>query len=105
MPNPTKVDELEIPPTVFEHEDADEFLRFWVAGGDDHVTLRSGVFGESELESWGMILADVARHVVTAHQDNNRISTETAYAKIAEGYSGRLAMTIKLTTTPLRKLS
>lgn len=99
----TRVEELHIPATALSFDDADEFVRFWVAGGDSHVALRMGVFGDSELESWGMILADIARHVVEAYRDQNPIDASRAYSLIADGYAGRLAATVQATTIPLSK--
>src|SRR5437762_3306384 len=96
------VSEIDIPPTALLEADADEFLRVWIAGGDAHVTLRMGVFGECELESWGMILADAARHVVAAYQDKHEIEAVKAYDLIEEGYRGRLAEKVTSTTNSLR---
>jgi Domain of unknown function (DUF5076) len=103
MSEATRIVELEIPPTALAFADADEFLRFWIAGGDGHATLRMGVLGSDELEAWGMILADIARHAVDAYRDQNPIDPANAYAKIAEGYSGRLAAIVHSTTIPLAK--
>lgn len=95
------IDELEIPPTALTEEDPGEFARVWIAGGDAHISMRMGVFGDRELESWGMILADLARQVVAAYQDKNEIPTETAFRKIAEGYSGRLSEKVNVNVKPL----
>jgi hypothetical protein len=85
------LNELDIPIEVLAEEDKDEFLRFWIAGGDSFVTLRMGVFGENELSTWGMILADIGRHVVAAYKDKNTIDNKDAFAEIELGYRGRMA--------------
>ena len=86
--------ELEIPDGVFEEEDdAVEFIRFWVAGGKDHVTLNIGVFeSKDEARQWGYIIADIAKHAVRGMQqdDASRGSPEQMMGEIQKGYFERL---------------
>ncbi len=93
--------ELDIPNEVLAEEDQDEFLRFWIAGGDSFVALRMGVFGENELNTWGMILADIGRHVVAAYKDSNIIDNKDAFAEIEQGYRGRMATILNDSTRSL----
>ncbi len=96
-----KISELPIPLSALAESDPEEFIRMWIAGGDAHTSLKLGVFGEFELESWGMMLADIARQVVTAYQDKNNVSAEAAYQRIASGYTGRLSEKVNSTVKPL----
>jgi hypothetical protein len=87
MPN-----ELEIPEGVESDEDADEIVRFWVASGEDLVSLRVGIFGsENEAGHWGMIIADIAKHAVRAmmQMDPSRDPAQL-FQEIEEGFFGRL---------------
>ena len=85
--------ELVIPPAAFEDADSIEFIRFWVAGGQDHVSLHIGGMGEHDHEAmqWGMMLADISTHIVRGMvQDGSPDSEEVLRAKIEQGYLTRL---------------
>jgi len=85
--------ELEIPQGVFEAEDGVELIRFWVAGGEDHVTLNIGGMGDNDHEAgqWGMILADLSCHIIRGmKQDGSPDSEAVLRTKIEQGYLGRL---------------
>lgn len=86
-------DELEIPSGVDEHENADEFLRFWIAGGEDFVTLRVGAMGDDEVHQWGMILADLSVHIIRAlRQDGAASSNDELRAVMEKAYLERLKL-------------
>ena len=52
------------PPAAERDRAAFELLRVWVAEGDQHVSLRAGVFEDAR--GWGIVLADLARHIANA---------------------------------------
>jgi hypothetical protein len=85
---------LDVPDGVFEHEgEAVEFIRFWVAGGVDHVILNVGVFAASdEARYWGMICADIAKHAVRGMQqdDPSRGSADQMMAQLQKGFADRI---------------
>jgi len=89
--------ELQVPDGVFDEEgEAVEFIRFWIAGGQDHVTLNMGVFApEDEAKSWGMIMADLAKHAVRGMQqdDPSRGTPEQMMAELQKGFFERLEYT------------
>jgi hypothetical protein len=91
-----KLHELEVPNSIFEDEEeiADEFVRFWICNGIDHVTLNIGAFQPSECEpfQWGHIVADIARHAVRGMQQDNpsRSTPAEMFAKIERGFRERL---------------
>jgi hypothetical protein len=83
--------ELEIPASLVEAEEADEFIRFWIADGEDHVALRVGAMGDNEVSQWGMILADISVHIIRALRlDGSSKSAEEARAEIERAYLDRL---------------
>jgi hypothetical protein len=63
MPSPKH---LEIPPAAASDKAAFEVLRVWVAEQGQHVSLRSGAWEDPF--AWGIVLADLARHIALAHK-------------------------------------
>jgi len=57
--------ELQIPEAAVAVSDAVEILRIWIADGSQHVSLRTGVWDDPA--AWGLMLADLARHVANAY--------------------------------------
>jgi hypothetical protein len=57
--------ELKIPPRAAVDEEAREVLRFWSARGRLHVTVRADAYRDPA--AWGIVLADLARHVSNAY--------------------------------------
>ncbi len=57
--------ELSIPPRVAADDEAREVLRFWSARGRLHVTVRADAYRDPA--AWGIVLADLARHVSNAY--------------------------------------
>lgn len=64
----SEVGTLTIPPGVFEHEERQEMIRFWVAGNAGHVALKFGFLDEQKDEAYmmGQMLADIAKHYTSA---------------------------------------
>lgn len=59
--------ELTIPPKALDAPDSVEMLRAWVAAGGLHCTLLTGTWKDAG--NWGILLADVARHVANATEE------------------------------------
>jgi hypothetical protein len=55
---------LEPPPAAQRDAASFELLRVWIAEQGQHVNLRSGVWEDPF--AWGIVLADLARHIVHA---------------------------------------
>ena len=89
--------ELEPPASAITAPDGDEICRLWIAKGDSHVALNYGMFGDDELRVWGMLLADVAAHVVRAGQMKADVNTAEAFALLEAGFRERLAHNPTLT--------
>jgi hypothetical protein len=101
------LNELDIPDGVTEAKDATELIRFWVANGEDFVSLRPGVFApEHEPGHWGMIIADIAKHAVRAMTQNDpSLNTEDLFREIEDGFMGRLEAVANYTGNIKRRLS
>lgn len=57
--------ELSIPERAAADDEAREVLRFWSARGRLHVTVRADAYRDPA--AWGIVLADLARHVSNAY--------------------------------------
>ena len=68
--------QLMIPDTALRNDEAVEIPRLWVLNSAAHVSLRVGVWNDPG--TWGIMLADLARHVANAYaQDKGLDRTET----------------------------
>jgi len=59
-------DQLVIPGAAKTDPASFELLRVWVANKAQHVSLRPGVWKDPA--AWGLMLADLARHVAISYQ-------------------------------------
>ncbi len=64
------MNERPIPDAAREDPNAVEMLRVWIAGNGLHCSIKVGMYQEigkvSEQKAWGIILADIARHLARA---------------------------------------
>jgi hypothetical protein len=58
-------DQLVVPDAAKQDPNSFELLRVWVANNGQHVSLRPGVW--SDPAAWGIMLADLAKHVVKCY--------------------------------------
>jgi hypothetical protein len=87
-----KLNERIIPEAALRDPKSVEMLRVWVAEQGLHCSLKIGSYeqsGISEEKAWGLILADVARHLAnaiseTAANDKNEILTKIIENLLAE---------------------
>src|SRR4051812_11365516 len=62
--------ELPIPPEALAHRSV-EMIRVWLANQQQHVVLNIGFWedrGLDERAAWGIVIADMVRHIADAHQ-------------------------------------
>src|ERR1700730_14942209 len=57
---------LSIPPVAQRDKASFEVMRVWIAEQGQHVSIRSGAWEDPF--AWGIVLADLARHIALAHQ-------------------------------------
>jgi hypothetical protein len=78
---------LVLPPAAQRDEDAIQMLSAWIAENGLHCTLNIGMWkaqGHNEPEAWGVLLADVVRHVADAiQQDSGTPSADTIETVLA----------------------
>jgi hypothetical protein len=62
--------ELPIPPAALAHRSV-EMIRVWLADKRQHVVLNVGFWedrGLDERSAWGILIADMIRHIANAHE-------------------------------------
>ncbi|MCC7422270.1 MAG: DUF5076 domain-containing protein [Planctomycetaceae bacterium] len=73
--------ELPIPTEALTHRSV-EMIRVWLANEQQHVVLNIGFWedrGLDERGAWGIVIADMVRHIADAHQSEyGRDPSETA---------------------------
>ena len=67
--------ELPIPLEAESDANSFEILRIWLANNQQHVSLRPDVWPDPA--AWGIMLADLAKHVANSYQDSgyDRVKT------------------------------
>jgi hypothetical protein len=63
---------LVVPPAAQRDENAIQMLSAWIAESGLHCTLNIGMWekdGQHEAPAWGILLADVIRHIANAMRD------------------------------------
>jgi hypothetical protein len=76
---------LTLPPAAQRDPDAIQMLSAWVAEQSLHCTLNVGMWqasGRNELRAWGILLADVVRHIANAHQAEFGRAPEETIAEV-----------------------
>ena len=82
-------DALRIPAAAMKDPRSMEILRVWVASGEQHVALSFGMWEDAS--SWGVLLADLARHIAEAHaQQDDQVDPEDFLESIRSGMEAEL---------------
>jgi len=85
--------ELPIPPAALKDHKAIEMIRTWVAAEQLHCCVNIGHWhGEfDEPSAWGILLADVVRHVANALEEEFGMDVREAIPAIRESFLAELA--------------
>jgi hypothetical protein len=81
-------DELVPPPTAVEDALSFEIARVWVANGAQHVRLRTDVWPDPA--AWGVVLAELARHVALAYHQGQDHAVEDVLERVLAGFQSEL---------------
>lgn len=76
---------LVIPPAAQRDENAIQMLSAWIAENGLHCTLNVGMWdasGRNEPRAWGVLLADIARHIANAIQEQSGAATDETISLI-----------------------
>lgn len=80
--------ELIIPAAARQDAASLEVLRVWIANQEQHVSLRTAIWEDPGV--WGILLADLARHVVNAYEQEQSINSTDALARIRTFFDAEL---------------
>jgi hypothetical protein len=81
-------DELTAPPAASIDAKSFEIARLWVADDAQHVALRTDVWQDPA--AWGVVLADLARHVALAYQRKDGHDLEDVLERVLAGFHAEL---------------
>ncbi len=82
-------DALPIPAAASRDPRSLEVLRVWIANGEQHVALAFGMWEDPA--SWGLLLADLARHIAEAHaQKDDDVDPEDFLERLRSGLEAEL---------------
>jgi hypothetical protein len=80
---------LNIPSAAQRDKASFEVLRVWIAEQGQHVSIQSGAWDDPF--AWGIVLADLARHIALAHQlQNKETDTDTFMERLLEGFHAEI---------------
>ncbi|HEY4009176.1 MAG TPA: DUF5076 domain-containing protein, partial [Acidobacteriaceae bacterium] len=81
--------QLDPPSAATRDSAAFELLRVWIAEQGQHVSLRSGVWEDPF--AWGIVLADLARHIVHAESLARKDLDQEGFLKrMLEGFQAEI---------------
>lgn len=84
---------LVVPPAAQRDDNSIQMLSAWIAEQGLHCTLNVGMWdgmGRDEPEAWGILLADVIRHVSNAICERKGMPAEQTISKIFASLEGEL---------------
>jgi hypothetical protein len=80
---------LSIPPAAQRDKASFEVMRVWIAEQGQHVSIQSGAWDDPF--AWGIVLADLARHIALAHQLQNKETDIDAFTeRLLEGFQAEI---------------
>jgi hypothetical protein len=91
-------DQLLIPDAAKADPKSFELLRVWIANKGQHVSLRVGVW--SDPGAWGIMLADLAKHIVNSYDQDEALDRLKTLQRIRAAFDAELA---KATDDPTGK--
>lgn len=88
------MNERPIPEAANRDENSVEMLRAWIAERGLHCSMKVGMYsemGKSEERAWGILLADVTRHIANALFEEHGIEKTKTLTSIRESYLTELS--------------
>jgi hypothetical protein len=80
---------LAIPAAAERDKASFEVLRVWIAEQSQHVSIRSGAWDDPF--AWGIVLADLARHIALAHELQGEAADKDAFLeRLLEGFNAEI---------------
>jgi hypothetical protein len=80
---------LDVPPAAQRDKASFEVMRVWIAEQGQHVSIQSGAWDDPF--AWGIVLADLARHIALAHQmQNSKVDPDAFMERLLEGFQAEI---------------
>ena len=80
---------LDIPAAAQRDKASFEVMRVFIAEQGQHVSIQSGAWEDPF--AWGIVLADLARHIALAHQmQSSKIDPEAFLERLLEGFQAEI---------------
>lgn len=80
---------LDVPPAASRDKTSFEVLSVWIAEQGQHVSIRSGAWEDPF--AWGIVLADLARHIALATQiQRPETDAEAFVERLLEGFHAEI---------------
>ena len=80
---------LDIPAAAQRDKASFEVMRVFIAEQGQHVSIQSGAWEDPF--AWGIVLADLARHIAHAHQmQNSKVDPEAFMERLLEGFQAEI---------------
>ena len=80
---------LDIPAAAQRDKASFEVMRVFIAEQGQHVSIQSGAWEDPF--AWGIVLADLARHIAHAHElQNEGTDTEAFLQRLLEGFQAEI---------------
>jgi hypothetical protein len=83
-------DQLRVPEPARTDAKSFELLRVWIAHQDQHISMRVGVWQEPE--AWGMMLADLARHIAAAFEQSEHRDAVEMLKRIKAAFEAEMEL-------------
>jgi len=88
--------ELVIPPPAKRDTDSIEMIRAWIAEQGLHCTINVGLYRDNgkhdEASAWGILLADVVRHLANAVEDRYGDDQEATIRAVVRSFAKELQL-------------
>jgi hypothetical protein len=84
---------LVIPPAAQRDDNSTQMLSAWIAERGLHCTINVGMWhaeGRDEPAAWGVLLADVVRHLANAIESERGVDADDVIADIVESLNDEL---------------
>jgi hypothetical protein len=80
---------LSIPPDAISDPHSVEMVRAWIANSALHCCLQVGVWSDKP-GAWGILLADIARHVANAMEEEQGAEVSETIATIRKAFDAEM---------------
>lgn len=84
-----------LPEAAVNDPNSVEMLTVWIAEGDLHCSIKIGMYtsmGVNEVGAWGRILADTARHIGNALEEQQGVDARETVLRIRRSFDDELAL-------------